>query len=402
MFKCALFARNICRRNVHTGELKTSRPSGVACTLQAFHGDNARLLSIVNKRIAERSELIANMGASSGSLDNKYGKRLKSLDPIYDAWCTLQNTRKSLVETASLLEDEDPDIRALASEEYKMLLVTQDNLIHDTLPRLLVPRSQTSDFSALLEIKPGVGGSEASLFLADLLRMYTRFANVREWSAKMITKEDREAGGLKTAILEVVGEGAFDLLRWESGVHRVQRVPATESSGRVHTSTVQVVVLPFSNSTESQVESDQLYDEKDVRIEVMRARGAGGQHVNKTESAVRLTHIPTGITVSMQDERSQHTNKARAFQVLRARLLDRKLQADTTERRETRRRLVKSADRSEKIRTYNFVQDRVTDHRTGMTLKNVSSIISGAGLQVLLDDIIADYQQGLVEDVLSG
>ncbi|THH04915.1 hypothetical protein EW145_g5181 [Phellinidium pouzarii] len=265
-------------------------------------------------------------------------------------------THGSLIETAELLEDENPSIRALASEEYETLLKTYNNILGETFPLLLVPSSKTNNLSALFEIKPGVGGSEASLFLADLLRMYIRFAHIRGWSSKLLAKEEREGGGMKNAILEIIGEGVYDLLRWESGVHRVQRVPATESGGRVHTSTVQVVVLPTSNGSDFHNDSDKLYDEKDVKIEVMRARGAGGQHVNKTESAVRLTHIPTGIAVSMQDERSQHTNKARAFQVLKARLLDRKLQADITERRETRRNLVKSADRSEKIRTYHFVQ----------------------------------------------
>ncbi|KAH8109915.1 release factor, partial [Phellopilus nigrolimitatus] len=395
-----LLSGHSCRKYTHSNT-RAGFSSGVLAVLSALDKDNAKLLSIINKRIEERNRLVAqvvNGGPTSPVIQHK--KRLKSLDMVYDTWCTWQKTRRSIIETASLLEDEDPSIRALAAEEYQSLFDAHKKQLTSTFPLLLVPQSQTSDMSALIEIKPGVGGSESSLFLADLLRMYTRFGNLRGWSSKIITKEDRDGGGMKNATLEVIGDGVYDLLRWESGVHRVQRVPATESSGRVHTSTVQIIVLPLSESSNLDTGDEKLYEEKDVKVDVMRARGAGGQHVNKTESAVRLTHIPTGITVSMQDERSQHTNKARAFQVLRARLLDRKLQIDITNRRETRRQLVRSASRSEKIRTYNFVQDRITDHRIGWTSKNLTSVIDGPGLQQLLDAITTYYRQELIEDVL--
>lgn len=249
-----------------------------------------------------------------------------------------------------------------------------------------------------MEMKSGVGGSESSLFLGDLLRMYQRLANVNRWKAQVVAQNDNDGGGTKDAIIEIKGDGAYDALRFESGVHRVQRVPATESSGRVHTSTVSIVVLPLVEETDTQAE--ELFSMSDIKLEVMRARGAGGQHVNKTESAVRLTHIPTGITVSMQDERSQHQNRRRAFQVLRSRLLDKKLTREMEERRDTRRNLVRGADRSEKIRTYNFAQERVTDHRIGLTLMNLSSVLEGDGIQDFIDAVKKDHADSILEDML--
>ncbi|PAV17674.1 peptide chain release factor 1 [Pyrrhoderma noxium] len=372
--------------------------SGVFSVLSKLDEENQRLLSIIRRRVDERNSLVARLNddPALASSDEHLGRRLKHLEDTYRTWYSWQENRKDLIDTANLLEDEDPDIRDLAAEDYQSLLKDYTNTLEDAFPSLLVLPSKTNTLSALLEIKPGVGGSESSLFLQDLLRMYTRYASLRDWPSKIVAKEDRDGGGMKNAILEIVGEGAYDCLRWESGVHRVQRVPATESSGRVHTSTVQVIVLPLTDEGNQQPDLDNLFDEKDVRIEVMRARGAGGQHVNKTESAVRLTHIPTGITVSMQDERT------RAFQVLRARLLDRKIQSDTKERRDTRRQLVKSADRSEKIRTYQYVQDRVTDHRIGLTVKGIAPVLDGNGLQQFLDALHTNHHHALIEDALDG
>jgi len=217
------------------------------------------------------------------------------------------------------------------------------------------------------------------------------------WKAEVIGKNYSDGGGVKDAIVEIKGIGAYDGLRWESGVHRVQRVPATETKGRVHTSTVAVVVLPL---TEENAPEDELFSMDDVRIEVMRARGAGGQHVNKTESAVRLTHRPSGITVSMQDERSQHQNRRRAFQVLRARLMDRKLTQDTANRRAERRDLVKTADRSAKIRTYNYAQERVTDHRLGLSLMNLTAVMEEDGLQEFIDAMKKDHDENTMEEMI--
>ncbi|KAH9973670.1 hypothetical protein BGW80DRAFT_1305743 [Lactifluus volemus] len=221
------------------------------------------------------------------------------------------------------------------------------------------------------------------------------------WAPTVLTSSESDSGGLKDVILEVKGAGAYDMLRWESGVHRVQRVPATEASGRVHTSTVAAVVSDATCREMPSNGTDDLLRLEDVRVEVMRARGAGGQHVNKTESAVRLTHVPSGITVSMQDERSQHQNKRRAFQVLRARLMDIKLIRDQAERRATRKSLVRTADRSEKIRTYNYPQNRVTDHRLGKgNMVSCEAMMEGDGLEMLIDELREKYLKELLREII--
>lgn len=302
-----------------------------------------------------------------------------------------------MVETEKLLEEDDPDLRSLAEQELTGINEHLDKLRNETFPSLLIPLSETAELSALMELKAGVGGSEASLFLSEIMRMYLRHAQTRRWKTNIIGKNTTESGGIKDAIVEFEGEGAYDAFRFESGIHRVQRVPATEASGRVHTSTVSVIVLPMADNNAPEKE-DELFSMKDIRIEVMRARGAGGQHVNKTESAVRLTHAPTGITVSMQDERSQHQNRRLAFQVLRARLMDRKMTQEVIDRRDARRNLVRSADRSEKIRTYNYAQDRVTDHRLGMSLKNLDQVLDGDALQDFLDALAKKHRDDLLEE----
>ncbi|RXW15806.1 hypothetical protein EST38_g10050 [Candolleomyces aberdarensis] len=290
-------------------------------------------------------------------------------------------------------------MRSMASEEYASLQETLTESLESTFPTLLVPPSKTGHLSALMEFKSGAGGQESSLFLGELLRMYERYAATKGWQAQVVAKNDLEDSGIKDAILEVKGPAAYDHLRWESGVHRVQRVPATESKGRVHTSAVAVVVLPLMEENDSK--SEELYNMSDIKLEVMRARGAGGQHVNKTESAVRLTHIPTGITVSMQDERSQHQNRRRAFQVLSSRLMDLKLRREMEERRDTRRNLVSGADRSDKIRTYNFAQERVTDHRIGLTLMNLTSVLEGDGLEDIVEAIQKHQNETAMEEMLN-
>ncbi|KAF8066832.1 hypothetical protein FPV67DRAFT_1417323 [Lyophyllum atratum] len=334
----------------------------------------------------------------SSSADISRLKQLKESEPLQAAWDEWIRTRQLLEETNALLEDPDEAMRALAVEEHHSLDQSLTELVETTVPALLIPPSTTTHLSAMLELKSGVGGSESSLFLANLLRMYLRLANVRRWQASVVSQNENEGGGIKDAIVEVKGEGAYEALRWESGVHRVQRVPATEASGRVHTSTVAVIVLPLMEETDT---TDDLFNMEDIKVEVMRARGAGGQHVNKTESAVRLTHIPTGITVSMQDERSQHQNKRRAFTVLRSRLMDQKISREIAERRATRQNLVRTADRSEKIRTYNYAQERVTDHRIGLTLKNLSSVLEGDGVQDFIDALQKDHAETVLEDMLS-
>ncbi|THH32159.1 hypothetical protein EUX98_g2008 [Antrodiella citrinella] len=284
-------------------------------------------------------------------------KDLSSTDGLFTEWQAWQRTKELLDETYSMLNDPDPSMRAMADEEYTTLSAKLTTALETNFPKLLVPATEdTSALSAYVELKAGVGGSEATLFVNDLMNMYLRVSQSMEWTANIVSSSEVDGGGFRDVIIEVRGNSAYDTLRFETGVHRVQRVPATETKGRTHTSTVAVLVLPVPEDEASAETSNELYSLADVRIEVMRSRGAGGQHVNKTESAVRLTHIPTGITVSMQDERSQHQNRRRAFRILQARLLDRKLTQDVIDRRAARRDLVKSADRSEKIRTYNYAQ----------------------------------------------
>ncbi|KAJ7510022.1 hypothetical protein B0H11DRAFT_1701252 [Mycena galericulata] len=323
-------------------------------------------------------------------------KQLKETEPIQKAWDTWVSTREALRETTALLDD--PELRSMASEDYAMLTEALAEIVNTTFPAILVPPSRTAHLSALMELKSGVGGSEASLFLEEMLRMYLRLAQVSRWKGNVVASNQLDAGGIKDAVVEFKGAGAYDALRWESGVHRVQRVPATEQSGRVHTSTVAVVVLPLVE--ESEADKEDLYSMEDIKIEVMRARGAGGQHVNKTESAVRLTHIPSGVTVAMQDERSQHQNKRRAFQVLASRLMAAKLAREMEARRASRRDLVESADRSDKIRTYNYAQERVTDHRIGLSLMNLTSVMEGDGLQDFVAALQRDYDESQMEEML--
>ncbi|KAG6844395.1 hypothetical protein H0H87_007207 [Tephrocybe sp. NHM501043] len=356
-------------------------------------------MRILEKRVEERRRITSELSEElSTPSDITRLKQLKETEPLQAAWDQWNNTRQLLEETNALLNDPDETMRALAVEEHEALSTSLTSLVETTVPSLLIPPSTTFQLSAMLELKSGVGGSESSLFLSDLLRMYLRLANVRRWQATIVSQNDNEGGGIKDAIVEVKGEGAYEALRWESGVHRVQRVPATEASGRVHTSTVAIIVLPLMEETDT---ADDLFTMDEVKVEVMRARGAGGQHVNKTESAVRLTHVPSGITVSMQDERSQHQNRRRAFTVLRSRLMDLKLQRDIAERRATRQNLVRTADRSEKIRTYNYAQERVTDHRIGLTLKNLSSVLEGDGLQDFIYELQKDHDESVLEDMLS-
>ncbi|KAI0676825.1 release factor [Trametes maxima] len=362
---------------------------------------DAPIVQYVKRKVEERRRLQSELSEDALSKEDiRRVRKIRELEPLQDAWTQWNHAKQSLEETLPLLNDPDATMRSMAEEDYAALSESINELVENTFPTLLVPPSQTSHLSAIIELRAGVGGSESALFTADLVRMYTRAAQAHGWDVQIIASNILETGGMKDAIMEVKGNGVYDALRWESGVHRVQRVPATEANGRVHTSTVGVMVLPLIEETQTNPEDD-LFKMEDIKLEVMRARGAGGQHVNKTESAVRVTHIPTGITVSMQDERSQHQNRRRAFQVLRARLMDRKLNQEMLERRDLRRNLVRSADRSEKIRTYNYAQDRVTDHRLGMSVKNLNSVMEGDGLQDFIKALQQRHHDEMLEDVLS-
>jgi len=324
------------------------------------------------------------------------GKQNKDLRPLEIGWSNWLAGKKNFDDAVALLQSDE--LFGLAQEECRDVLTQLTRLAEVDFPALFVTPSKTAGMSALMELKSGVGGSESSLFLAELMRVYMRFANTQNYVPSIVAKSDSDTGGVKGAILEIQGAGAYDALRWESGVHRVQRVPATESSGRVHTSTVAIVVLPLIEDPQSGEED--LFKMEDIRLEVMRARGAGGQHVNKTESAVRITHIPTGITVSMQDERSQHQNRRRAFQVLRARLMDLKIIREQAEHRAARRDLVRTADRSEKIRTYNSPQDRVTDHRLGKKHFSWEDVMENDGFANLINDLNDKHTTDIVEEKL--
>jgi peptide chain release factor 1 len=267
-------------------------------------------------------------------------------------------------------DDPDEDMRSMARDELARLDARSAEL-QSALRVLLVPRDPNDDRNVILEIRAGTGGDEAALFAADLYRMYARYAERRRWKLEVMTAADTEAGGYKEVIAEVRGDAAYSRLKFESGVHRVQRVPSTEAQGRIHTSTATVSVLPEADEVEVQI------DEKDLRVDVYRSSGPGGQSVNTTDSAVRITHLPTGLVVAIQDEKSQHKNRAKALSVLRARLLEAEQDRQAAERGEERRSQVGTGERSEKIRTYNFPDDRVTDHRIGLTVHNLPGLLDG-------------------------
>lgn len=307
------------------------------------------------------------------------------LHPVVEGYKRYRKLLEELQGVKALLaEGADPEMRELAEAELHKLEERRDELEQE-LKVLLLPKDPAEEKDVVLEIRAGTGGEEAALFAADLTRMYTRYAEARGWKVEVLSSHPTTLRGFKEIVLGISGKGAYGKLRFESGVHRVQRVPATEASGRIHTSTVTVAVLPEPEEVEVQI------DPKDLRIEVFRASGHGGQHVNVTDSAVRITHIPTGIVVSCQDERSQHKNRAKAMRVLRARLLEKAEAEQEAEISQRRREQVGTGGRSEKIRTYNFPQNRVTDHRIGLTLYNLEGILEG-DVEELITALVAHHQ----------
>jgi len=316
----------------------------------------------------------------------KLSRERAELAPVYEA---VQNLKKAQSERASLeaLRD-DPELAALAESESEALDQRIDELT-SAVRFALLPRDAADEKSAMLEIRAGTGGSEAALFAGDLFRMYARYADLHGWKVNVLSESEGEAGGYKEIIAEVAGKGAFARLKFESGVHRVQRVPATEASGRIHTSAATVAVLPEAEDVDVDISPE------DIRLDTTRASSAGGQHANTTDSGVRILHIPTGIIVTSAS-RSQHQNRERAMQMLRARLYDLERQRSDSERAAARRGQVGSGDRSERIRTYNFPQGRVTDHRINLTLYKLDQVLSGEALDELVDALITDHQVELM------
>src|SRR5579862_194735 len=311
------------------------------------------------------------------------------LQPTADAFAQYRRLEQELQAAQEMLNDSDSDMRTLGEEEVKVIRGALQR--HDTeLQRLLLPRDQRDERNIYLEIRAGTGGDEAAIFVGDLLRMYSRYAESQGWQVELLSESPGEHGGYREVICRIVGRGVFSRLKFESGTHRVQRVPATEAQGRIHTSTVTVAILPELDELEK-VE----LNPADLRIDTYRASGAGGQHVNKTDSAVRITHVPSGIVVECQDERSQHKNRARALALLSARLLANEQQKQLSEQARSRKLQVGTAERSERIRTYNFPQGRVTDHRINLTLYRLPEIMEGR-LDELLGALQAEYQAELL------
>ncbi len=314
----------------------------------------------------------------------KVAKERSELEPIVHCYREWRKVEKEIQENRQLLEESDDAMRELAKEELISLRERKDEL-ESKLKFLILPKDPNDAKNVILEIRAGTGGEEAALFAADLFRMYSRYAESRGWHVEMMSSNPTGLGGYKEIIVSIEGQGAYSRLKFEGGVHRVQRVPVTEGSGRIHTSTVTVAVLPEADEVEIAI------DPKELRIDVFRSSGPGGQSVNTTDSAVRITHIPTGIVISCQDEKSQHKNRAKGMKILRARLLEKKQDEQRSQIAATRKSMVGSGDRSERIRTYNFPQGRLTDHRINLTIYQLDRVMEGM-IDEVVEALITHYQ----------
>jgi len=355
--------------------------------------------SSIQARLESVTERHEEIGALLGEPDtindqNKFrelSREYSQLESVVTTFASYRNTEQSLDNAREMQKDSDPDIAEMAAEELPELETKLEQLETD-LQTLLLPRDPRDEYNAFLEIRAGTGGDEAAIFAGDLLKMYLRFAESKGWRSEIISERNGDHGGYKEVICRLTGNSVFSQLKFESGAHRVQRVPETESQGRVHTSAATVAILPEVDKVE---EID--INPADIRADTFRASGAGGQHVNKTDSAIRLTHEPTGIVVECQDERSQHKNRAKALALLQARLLDIEVSKQQQEQSESRRLQVGSGDRSERIRTYNFPQGRLTDHRINLTLYKLDEVMAGS-LDEVIDPLIAEHQAQLLAE----
>ncbi len=345
-----------------------------------------RLDQIVSRH-SELSDLMSRGEMADSDAFVRMSKEFAELDPVVSCINELRAAQNEAGDLAGLIADPDSDdeMKSMAQAEFQELTKRVPE-IEKRIQIMLLPRDVADDKNAILEVRAGTGGDEAALFAADLLRMYQRYADKHGWKFEIMSVADTGIGGIKDASVEISGRGVFARLKYESGVHRVQRVPETESGGRIHTSAATVAVLPEAEEVDVQIE------DKDLRIDTYRAQGAGGQHVNTTDSAVRITHLPTGIVVQQQDEKSQHKNRAKALKILRARIYDAEREAQASARAEDRKNQVGSGDRSERIRTYNFPQGRVSDHRINLTLHKLDKILEGEALDEIVDALTSEDQ----------
>ncbi|MGY8814656.1 MAG: peptide chain release factor 1 [Gammaproteobacteria bacterium] len=347
-------------------------------------------LQLKLEKLAERREEIHALMSDASVIQNQnyfreLSKEAAEVSPIVDCFHNYQEQLKSMQEAREMLDDNDQEIRNIAEEELQQ---GEPGIIEQELEikRLLLPKDPADSSNTFLEIRAGTGGEEAALFSADLMKMYSKYAETRGWKIEIISTALSDLAGYKEIIIRIIGFGAYSRLKFESGAHRVQRVPETESQGRIHTSACTVAVMPEADEiSEIEIKND------DLKIDTFRASGAGGQHVNKTDSAIRITHLPSGMVVECQDERSQHKNRARAMSLLKARLLNAETDRQNSEIAENRRNLVGSGDRSERIRTYNFPQGRVTDHRVNLTLYKLDEFLEG-DMDIIIDVLINEYQ----------
>lgn len=349
------------------------------------------------QQLVERHQEIAALLSTESVINNQtqfrdLSKEYAEIEPVVDCFNQYKDNQENYDTATQLLNDEDPDMKALAEEEQTMAKEAMQAL-EKALQLLLLPKDPHDKANIFLEIRAGTGGDEASIFAGDLFRMYSRYCEQKGWRVEIMSVSEGEHGGYKEIISKVNGMGAYSQFKFESGAHRVQRVPVTESQGRVHTSACTVAIMPEV----AEIEEVNI-DNKDLRIDTYRAQGAGGQHVNKTDSAVRLTHLPTGTVVECQDERSQHKNKARAMSLLKARILANEQEKQAKEQASTRKSLVGSGDRSERIRTYNYPQGRITDHRINLTLYKLDEILAG-DLGPIIEPLIREHQADLLAEL---